>query len=38
MTPELSAGWREALRLLESDLVRRGAAARTRKAYAFDCA
>jgi site-specific recombinase XerD len=38
VTPELSADWRAALRLFESDLVRRGAAARTRKAYGFDCA
>jgi site-specific recombinase XerD len=36
--PPLSADWTEALRLFESDLVRRGAAARTRRAYGFDCA
>jgi site-specific recombinase XerD len=33
-----SPAWREALRLLDSDLVRRGAAERTRRAYGFDCA
>src|SRR4051812_7729323 len=36
--PEPSPGWRDALRLLDGDLVRRGAAARTRRAYGFDCA
>ena len=30
--------WREALALLDSDLARRGMAARTRSAYAADCA
>src|SRR3954464_15026046 len=34
----LSDAWTEALRLFESDLVRRGAAVRTRRAYGFDCA
>ncbi|HEU4976837.1 MAG TPA: tyrosine recombinase [Baekduia sp.] len=34
---EPSDGWRAALRLFEADLVRRGAAARTRRAYGFDC-
>jgi site-specific recombinase XerD len=29
--------WREALRLFDADLARRGAAARTRRAYGFDC-
>src|SRR4051794_19620509 len=33
----LSPGWTEALRLFDADLVRRGAAARTRRAYGFDC-
>ena len=33
----LSPAWTEALRLFESDLVRRGAAVRTRRAYGFDC-
>jgi integrase/recombinase XerC/integrase/recombinase XerD len=37
-TPALSEAWTEALRLFDSDLVRRGAAARTRRAYGFDCA
>jgi site-specific recombinase XerD len=36
--PVPSPEWREALRLFDSDLVRRGAAARTRRAYGFDCA
>jgi integrase/recombinase XerC/integrase/recombinase XerD len=36
--PQPSAAWREALRLFDSDLVRRGAAARTRQSYGFDCA
>src|SRR3954462_3612113 len=36
--PALSAAWIEALRLFDADLVRRGAAARTRRAYGFDCA
>jgi site-specific recombinase XerD len=36
--PPLSPEWTEALRLFESDLVRRGAAVRTRRAYGFDCA
>src|ERR1044071_9701793 len=35
--PALSEGWVEALRLFEADLVRRGAAERTRRAYGFDC-
>src|SRR4051795_11786142 len=35
--PALSAAWIEALRLFDADLVRRGAAARTRRAYGFDC-
>ncbi|MCW2995214.1 MAG: tyrosine recombinase [Conexibacter sp.] len=34
----LSSAWQEALRLFDSDLLRRGAAARTRRAYGFDCA
>jgi site-specific recombinase XerD len=34
--PEPTPSWREALRLLDADLVRRGAAERTRRAYAFD--
>jgi integrase/recombinase XerC/integrase/recombinase XerD len=34
----LSSAWQEALRLFDADLLRRGAAARTRRAYAFDCA
>src|SRR4051812_41672729 len=33
-----SDAWREALRLFDADLVRRGAAERTRRAYGFDCA
>lgn len=32
-----SDAWRGALRLFDNDLVRRGAAARTRRAYSFDC-
>jgi len=38
--PRLEPGpeWREALALLDADLVRQGAAARTRRAYGFDCA
>ena len=32
----MSAGWRAALTLHEQDLQRRGAARRTREAYAFD--
>lgn len=36
--PEPSPAWREALALLDADLVRRGAAARTRRAYGLDCA
>jgi integrase/recombinase XerC/integrase/recombinase XerD len=35
--PQPSEPWHEALRLFDSDLVRRGAAARTRRAYGFDC-
>ncbi|HWH95674.1 MAG TPA: tyrosine recombinase [Baekduia sp.] len=35
--PQLGAAWTEALRLFDADLVRRGAAARTRRAYGFDC-
>jgi site-specific recombinase XerD len=34
---EPTDGWREALRLFDADLARRGAAARTRRAYSFDC-
>ena len=34
--PEPTTAWREALRLLDADLLRRGAAERTRRAYAFD--
>jgi site-specific recombinase XerD len=34
---EPTDGWREALRLFDADLARRGAAARTRRAYGFDC-
>ncbi|QEC48693.1 tyrosine recombinase [Baekduia soli] len=34
---EPSAAWREALALFDADLARRGAAARTRRAYGFDC-
>jgi integrase/recombinase XerC/integrase/recombinase XerD len=34
---EPTADWREALRLFDADLGRRGAAARTRRAYGFDC-
>src|SRR3954451_15211692 len=34
--PELSAAWREALRLFDADLPRRGAAEKTRRAYAID--
>ena len=34
----LSTAWQEALRLFDADLLRRGAAARTRRAYGFDCA
>ena len=34
----LSSAWQEALRLFDADLLRRGAAARTRRAYGFDCA
>jgi integrase/recombinase XerC/integrase/recombinase XerD len=37
VAPPLSAEWTEALRLFEADLVRRGAAVRTRRAYGFDC-
>src|SRR5919206_4227342 len=33
---EPSAAWREALRLFEADLRRRGAAEKTRRAYAID--
>lgn len=33
----VSDAWTEALRLFENDLVRRGAAVRTRRAYGFDC-
>jgi len=36
--PELGPAWRDALRLFDGDLARRGAAARTRRAYAYDCA
>jgi integrase/recombinase XerC/integrase/recombinase XerD len=36
--PQLSDPWIQALRLFDTDLVRRGAAARTRRAYGFDCA
>jgi integrase/recombinase XerC/integrase/recombinase XerD len=36
--PQPSPAWREALRLFEADLLRRGAAVRTRRAYGFDCA
>src|SRR6059058_3659750 len=35
---EPSEAWRDALRLFDADLVRRGAAERTRRAYGFDCA
>jgi site-specific recombinase XerD len=35
---EPSEAWRDALRLFDADLARRGAAARTRRAYGFDCA
>jgi site-specific recombinase XerD len=34
---QVSAGWQAALALQDTDLVRRGAAARTRDAYGFDC-
>jgi site-specific recombinase XerD len=34
--PRLSDAWQEALRLFDSDLLRRGAASRTRRAYGFD--
>ena len=34
--PELSPAWREALTLLDSDLRRRGAAEKTRRAYRTD--
>jgi site-specific recombinase XerD len=34
--PEPTAAWREALALLDADLRRRGAAAKTRRAYAID--
>jgi integrase/recombinase XerC/integrase/recombinase XerD len=34
--PEPTAAWREALDLLDADLLRRGAAAKTRRAYAID--
>lgn len=34
--PALSAGWQQALTLLQSDLCRTGAADRTRRAYALD--
>src|SRR3954463_16176376 len=34
--PEPTAAWREALDLLDADLRRRGAAAKTRRAYAID--
>jgi site-specific recombinase XerD len=36
--PEPGAAWREALELLDADLRRRGAAAKTRRAYAIDVA
>lgn len=36
MDPQLSETWQQALALLESDLLRTGAAARTRRAYAVD--
>jgi integrase/recombinase XerC/integrase/recombinase XerD len=34
---EPTAEWMEALRLFDADLARQGAAARTRRAYGFDC-
>src|SRR3954447_18997113 len=34
--PQPTAAWREALDLLDADLRRRGAAAKTRRAYAID--
>ena len=34
---EPTAEWLEALRLFDADLARQGAAARTRRAYGFDC-
>jgi integrase/recombinase XerC/integrase/recombinase XerD len=34
---EPTAEWMEALRLFDTDLARQGAAARTRRAYGFDC-
>src|SRR3981189_130111 len=34
---EPPAEWMEALRLFDTDLARQGAAARTRRAYGFDC-
>ncbi|MGH2834838.1 MAG: tyrosine recombinase XerC [Solirubrobacteraceae bacterium] len=34
--PQVSEAWQQALALLESDLLRTGAAARTRRAYAVD--
>jgi integrase/recombinase XerC len=36
MDPQLSETWQQALALLEDDLLRTGAAARTRSAYAID--
>jgi site-specific recombinase XerD len=33
----MTEAWQDALRLFDSDLRRRGAAARTRRAYGFDC-
>ena len=36
--PEPTPVWREALDLLDADLRRRGAAAKTRRAYAIDVA
>ena len=38
ITPQLSADWRAAIALLDRDLLRRGAAERTRRAYADDVA
>jgi integrase/recombinase XerC/integrase/recombinase XerD len=35
--PLPSPGWCDALRVFDADLMRRGAAARTRRAYGFDC-
>src|SRR4051794_38604340 len=34
--PEPSAAWRDALALFEADLLRRGAAEKTRRAYGID--